>query len=550
MMRSGTIRAKHRRMAALMGLAGTTAMLMVAFTGDAEAARRKKPAAGGGYNPPYAAMVVDVKTGRTLHAENEDALRHPASVTKVMTLYLLFEQLERGKIALDTPLTVSPNASRQAPSKLGLRPGSTIEVEDAILALVTKSANDIATVVAENLGGSEEEFAEQMTRKARSLGMNRTVYRNASGLPDPEQVTTARDLTILARAIQDRFPRYYRYFQARVFNYAGRSHGNHNKLLGRVEGVDGIKTGFTRASGFNLMTNAKTDDRHVVAVVLGGRSGASRDQIMASLVRSNLPRAFAGARQTPPIGEGARAVAAAEPAPAPVAQPARLASPAPAAQVAQAQPRAADVDTTAGTATPGARRPLDLTSLRPVVASAAGASSTTTPSSRWQSGGQAPLPLNAHSYAAMAPVEPVRPAAAPVQTAGVAPTVPASKLEDRLPTAIPAPAPAPARVEAAQPKAEPVREAARETPRVAPVSAWVIQLGATDEETKAKAILDEAKAKSGRTLSGAAPFTEKVSRDGATLFRARFSGFDDADEAQDACKTLKRSGFSCFATRS
>jgi D-alanyl-D-alanine carboxypeptidase len=128
--------------------------------------------------------------------------------------------------------------------------------------------------------------------------------------------------------------------------------------------------------------------------------------------------------------------------------------------------------------------------------------------------------------------------------------VPTSKLEDRLPTAIPAPAPAPARVEAAQPKAEPVREAARETPRVAPVSAWVIQLGATDEEIKAKAILDEAKAKSGRTLSGAAPFTEKVSRDGATLFRARFSGFDDADEAQDACKTLKRSGFSCFATRS
>ena len=161
-------------------------------------------------------MVVDAKTGRTLHAENEDALRHPASVTKVMTLYLLFEQLERGRISLATPLRVSANAAAQAPSKLGLEAGETIEVEDAIQALVTKSANDVAVVVAEHLGGSEEAFAAEMTRKARALGMSRTVYRNASGLPDPEQLTTARDLTVLARAVQDRFPRYYRYFQTRV----------------------------------------------------------------------------------------------------------------------------------------------------------------------------------------------------------------------------------------------------------------------------------------------------------------------------------------------
>jgi D-alanyl-D-alanine carboxypeptidase len=187
---------------------GFAASFLVALSSPAEARRRQR--AGGGYNPPYAAMVVDAKTGRTLHGQNEDALRHPASVTKVMTLYLLFEQLERGKISLSTPLRVSANAARQAPSKLSLDAGETIEVEDAIKALVTKSANDIAVVVAENLAGSEEAFAEQMTRKARALGMSRTVYRNASGLPDPEQVTTARDLTILARAIQDRFPKYYR----------------------------------------------------------------------------------------------------------------------------------------------------------------------------------------------------------------------------------------------------------------------------------------------------------------------------------------------------
>jgi D-alanyl-D-alanine carboxypeptidase len=306
-----------RRVLSLAGLLTVSVSVLIALSSPAEA-RRKHRKAGGGYNPPYAAIVVDAKTGRVLHAQNEEALRHPASVTKVMTLYLVFEQLERGRIALDTPLQVSANAARQAPSKLGLRPGSSIAVEDAIKALVTKSANDVAVVVAENLGGSEEAFAEHMTRKARALGMSRTVYRNASGLPDPEQVTTARDLTILARAIQDRFPRHYKFFQTRAFHYAGASYRNHNKLLGRVHGVDGIKTGFTRASGFNLMTSARTDDRHIVAVVLGGRSGASRDQAMASLVKSNLPRAYAGARTAPVVAEATE-----RPRPAVVAAPRR-----------------------------------------------------------------------------------------------------------------------------------------------------------------------------------------------------------------------------------
>ncbi len=518
----GKVRSRHGSAVAAMGIA---ASVLVALASPAEAARRKSKPAGGGYNPPYAAMVVDVKTGRTLHAENEDALRHPASVTKVMTLYMLFEQLEKGTLSLDSGLRVTAHAARQSPSKLYLKPGDTISVEDAIKALVTKSANDVAATVAENLAESEDEFAEMMTRKARALGMNRTVFRNASGLPDTQQVTTARDLTILARAIQDRFPAYYRYFQTRVFTYEGRAHANHNKLLGRVEGVDGIKTGFTQASGFNLMTNAKTDDRHIVAVVLGGRSGGSRDKIVASLVRSNLPRAYAGARIAPLMAEGtsARAIAAAEAA-RPAPQPERVAS--------------ADVETTAGT-TPAARRLLDAATVRPVVASAAGASSTTTPSSsvRWGAS-SAPLPLNAHAYAAIqAPEAPARPVAT-------------AKIEDRLPAASvvaakadikPDPKPE-ARTEAPEPKREALRAMA--------VSEWVIQLGATDEETKAKLILDEAKARTGRVLAKASPFTEKVSRDGSILFRARFSGFQEAEDAQEACKALKRSGFACFATRS
>ena len=256
---------------------------------SAQAATRKRPQVGG-YSPPTAAIVVDAKTGKVLYAENPDAPRHPASITKVMTLYLLFEQLDRGKMTLSTELKVSAHAQRQAPSKLGVSAGDTITVEDAIKALVTRSANDVAAVIAENIGGSEDNFAQLMTRKARAIGMSHTVYKNASGLPDPGQITTARDLATLGRAVQSRFPKYYPYFATRSFNYEGEVIGNHNHLLGRIEGVDGIKTGFTRTSGFNLLTSAKLDGHHVVGVVMGGRTGPSRDNTMARLVQTYLPK--------------------------------------------------------------------------------------------------------------------------------------------------------------------------------------------------------------------------------------------------------------------
>jgi len=213
------------------------------------------------YTPPYADIVVDANSGEVMHATNADSLRHPASLTKIMTLYLLFEQLEAGKLRLDSRLEVSEHASEQAPSKLGLVPGQTIAVEDAIRALVTKSANDVAVVVAEAIGGDEDTFGRMMTRKARALGMSRTVYVNASGLPDKDQITTARDQATLGRAIQDRFPREYRYFGTPVFVYRGWAMRNHNKLLGRVQGVDGIKTGYTRDSGFNLVSSVRRGGR-------------------------------------------------------------------------------------------------------------------------------------------------------------------------------------------------------------------------------------------------------------------------------------------------
>jgi D-alanyl-D-alanine carboxypeptidase len=278
----------------LLGIA--TISVAMAFTTDTADARRRHRhrshhASAPSYNPAFSSIIVDANSGSTLQATSADSLRHPASLTKIMTLYLLFEQLESGKMKLDTQMDVSQHASQQAPTKLGLRPGQTLRVEDAIKGLVTRSANDAAVVISEAIAGDEDDFAKAMTRKARALGMSKTVYKNASGLPDDDQVTTARDQATLGRAIQDRFPKYYRYFSTEAFNYKGRSIRNHNKLLGRVDGVDGIKTGYTRASGFNLVTSMKRGNRFLVGVVLGGRSGGSRDAIMRNLLAEHLDEA-------------------------------------------------------------------------------------------------------------------------------------------------------------------------------------------------------------------------------------------------------------------
>jgi D-alanyl-D-alanine carboxypeptidase len=522
----------HRKAWALVGIVASFA---VAITSPAEAARRKAPARGG-YSPPTASIVVDAKTGKILQGENIDAPRIPASITKVMSLYLLFEQLERGRMSLDTPLTVSSYAASQPPTKLGLRPGSTIEVNDAIKAMVTLSANDVSVVVAENVAGSEEAFAQMMTRKARELGMSSTAFYNPHGLPhDPPNITTARDLSILGRAIQDRFPRYFAYFETRSFQYGKRTIRGHNRLLGKVEGVDGIKTGYTRLSGFNLLTSVNTANRSIVAVVLGGRSGASRDQKMASLIDGHLTRAYAGARIAPPVVEGSAqpAMVAEAPAPRPV-EPAPVQAP---VQVASATPQAPLAQATTPQPVPE-RKPLDLNTLRPVVASAAGASSTTTPSStvRWQKG-QEPLPLNAQAYAALPPQ------AAPAQIPAPQKAALAAKIEAKA--VEPAPA-VPAVTKTASLKVEAPEPKKVERPAV---TGWVIQLGATDDETKAKEMLDTARSRFGKLLGKASPFTEKVTVDGSTLYRARFSGFSESDAAAKACKQLKKSGVNCFAAR-
>jgi D-alanyl-D-alanine carboxypeptidase len=234
----------------------------------------------------YASIVVDMDTNKVLHARDADEPRYPASLTKVMTLYLTFDALDSGKLKLTDKLPVSRFASRQQPSKLGLRPGQTISVQDAIRALVTKSANDVAVVLAEKLGGTESKFAVKMNAKAKQLGLNHTTFKNASGLPNKAQLTTAADLEKLGEAMFRDHRDRYSYFSTPKFKWKRRVYANHNGLLGHVDGVDGIKTGFTNASGYNLMASAERNGHRVMAVMLGGTTGRSRDEHVADLLEA------------------------------------------------------------------------------------------------------------------------------------------------------------------------------------------------------------------------------------------------------------------------
>jgi D-alanyl-D-alanine carboxypeptidase len=240
-------------------------------------------------DPRYAAIVVEAGSGDVLYAVNADQLRYPASLAKMMTLYILFEEIETGRLRTNSELSVSPNAARQPASKLGLRAGSSIRVEDAILAIAVRSANDVAVVVAENISGSEAAFAARMTRTGQSLGLRSTTFRNASGLPDPAQRTTARDMAALARALQTRFPRFYRAFSTRNFTYAGRNYESTNDLLGDIPGMDGIKTGYTRASGYSLATSVNRGGRRIILIVMGEPTHAARSAHVAALVGEHFP---------------------------------------------------------------------------------------------------------------------------------------------------------------------------------------------------------------------------------------------------------------------
>jgi len=539
------------------GAVGLSAVVAVAAFADAASARRShrpKPSAGESYQPSYASIVVDANSGAVMQATNADSPRHPASLTKIMTLYLLFERLEQGKVKLATDLPVSAHAAVQAPSKLGLKPGESIRVETAIRAIVTKSANDVAVIVAEALGGDEANFARMMTAKAQALGMSQTVYRNASGLPDDQQITTARDQATLGRAIQDRFPNYYQYFATRTFEYRGKSIRNHNHLLGAVDGLDGIKTGYIHDSGFNIVTSVRRANRHVVAVVFGGRTADARDARARSLIDNNINIA-AVKRTAPPVIEGRETAVARRDSKDGKEDDRTGSAPVRVASAAQAPaPSATDAPA------PGSTDPIKPVTVRTVAVhpgTVYTASLTPLPSDNRQLT-PAPAITNAANITTIATVRSEPPpagptaAAAPPPASSPAASPPASTPVAAAPAPVPAAPPALKVTSSAAPTAKvasagnsvPVPTASA-APAAKPRGAWLIQVGALPDESEAKQRLETAQSKAKDLLGKADPFTERTEKGDKVLFRARFAGLEK-DQAEAACKHLKRSAIPCM----
>jgi D-alanyl-D-alanine carboxypeptidase len=496
--------------------------------------------------PAYAArnsaIVIDANTGSVLQQSRADEARYPASITKVMTLYLLFEQMEKGRFSLDSKLKVSSFAASRPPSKLGLHPGDDIRVRDAILAVVTRSANDVAVTIAENIAGSEPAFAAMMTKKARQLGMTGTTYRNASGLPNPGQVTTARDLALLGRSLYERFPAYAKYFSTRAYNYRGRMIANHNHLLGRVTGVDGIKTGYTNASGYNLLTSVHHDGRHLVAVVMGGATGSSRDATMRMLIANYLPKASHKKMVDKQLiariyGKDQKNVAIA------MNDKTKKKSRKDEtfAQAAEVLESASDENAAVAYA-PAAPVKKDLNDIvAPALASAEveegdggedggdnGSSQDTVEASAPQAIDQGlvsqkmAMEWNVGAEPALQPKEVTTFKVSPEEfSAGRADASLETETADALPVA--------------------------QSLQKSPVTGWVVQIAATNSELQAMKLLSEAKDK--LKFANLQPFTERVERGAATIFRARFSGIGDRKMAEATCTALKRKSYDCLAVR-
>ncbi len=508
------------------------------FRERVSAARTRANAAGDpivGEHRGFSAIVVDANSGHTLYSRSEHELRHPASVTKVMTLYLLFEQLEKGRLRLDSPLMISQHAAAQAPTKLGLRPGQTISVDNAIKALVTKSANDIACAIAENLAGDEHGFAQMMTHKAHALGMRNTNYENASGLPDPNQVTTAYDLAVLGRAIQERFPRYYRYFSTPSFAYNGALHRNHNHLLGQVEGMDGIKTGYTRASGFNLLTSVRRHGHHIVAVVMGGKTAYTRDRIMAGLIEENIGdgssvRTAAAVTDDPNAGEAQEQRVDERPQHAKIAA-ARAPQIAASERLAYAEPQEGFVEEpepfSRRLSAPVPAADIPAQEARPAIRPAFVSGGQKRAASGYETERKGTSP-DARPHVGVTPV-----AARDGSTTGGARKIDVTPVSTT-----------PSAIRAAAVKTPLAKADANRPTR----PGWMIQIGATEDQEKANQLLARARSQLQGFPATATAFTEKVQKSTGTLYRARFAGLEE-ETAQSACKALKRSGFACFTTR-
>ena len=435
------------------------------------------------------AIVVDAKTGKVLYSSDANGRRYPASLTKMMTLYLTFEAMAKGRISKNTPVPFSAKAAAEPPTKLGVKAGGAVSVETAILSMVTKSANDSATALGELLGGSESNFARMMTAKARQLGMDGTVFRNANGLPDPGQFTTAHDMAMLGIALREHYPQYYGYFSQRSFLYGRQRINGHNRLLGRIKGVDGIKTGYTRASGFNLVSSVSDGNRRLVAVVMGGTSGRSRDNQMAGLINAYMPRAstrgggalIAKAGGDNPIRALAKVLLPKHDAPTPDDKPMVEDD----AVASNDDPTSADEQSADEQTVAAVEEPAPVVKTRKVKTVIV----------------TAPKVETAQMVAAYAEPTPASPPAVdPVNTASVP-------------------------------------------------SGWAVQVASSPKQSEAQAFLDKTAKQAPKILASASGFTVAFDKDGETYYRARFGGFGSKDAAWNACNALKKKKITCYAVQ-
>jgi D-alanyl-D-alanine carboxypeptidase len=463
-------------------------------------------------DPRAASMVIDANTGAVLHNKGGDELVYPASLTKMMTLYMTFELIELGRLDYDSKIKMTQEGADAAPSKLDLDAGDELTVVDAIKALVTKSANDVAIALAMHIGGTETNFARLMTRKARDLGMQNTTFRNASGLPDPGQKTTARDMITLGLRLQDDFPRHYRLFSTRTFSFRGKTYRNHNSLLTRYQGTDGIKTGYTRASGFNLVSSVRRDGKHVVAAVFGGDTARERNAKMQSLLTSALAKASRQATRKPALVARAPQPAAAKPQ-VRVAEAADIAPPPPPQAIAPPPASARERDAAIAVA--------KVRSVR------IGPNPPSAHIERVEAASSAPQPVFAVAGAGSAPAFPrfvpetgaLKPSTLQAQAAALEQVEPA-----------PAPVPAPRQV------------AAHSAPR----GPFEIQIGAYGDSAEAERRMTAARERAGGLLDAYRGVAIPVQN--GKLYRARFRGFD-ATAANTACSRLKTMQIDCFVTK-
>ena len=521
----------------------------------------------------YAGIVMDAKTGRTLYSYRANETRYPASLTKMMTLYMMFEALEQGKISKKTRIKISKYAASMQPSKLGIKPGNTLSVEHAIMALVTKSANDVAAAVAEHLGGSEKNFAARMTKRAKQLGMNRTIFRNASGLTAKGQVTSAKDMALLGIALREHYPDYYRYFSTRSFKYGKAKYGNHNRLLGRIKGVDGIKTGYTSLSGFNLVSSVERDKRSIVAVVLGGKSGNSRNAQMEKLISSYLRKATRRQKSGMLVAklniggslsntQLAKAVKLPKLGPLPLSRPdennplgrrinqAHLASVA-FAPSARALPQAS-IDAIRTQLLALSVKKIPVPNPNPMVRIST-AQSQIAQNQQTQNVQLITRRTNTDLFTTSAIRPQVALTQAPVNR------ITTIKLVEEAGIVRLAKAPKEAETKSkpvakTNPVAKPAdtQSAKVSSPALTPKPGWHVQIAAVPDRQSAIAMLAKVRTKmpaldDSSKYGDLTDYLEPVVKNGTQLYRARFAGFNDKNSARSACKAMKRKKISCLA---